>query len=77
MANEYEEIDVATDPVEDPGYVDEEIDTLPKEDEDPEEKPFAFSEDESNLVPIFQEHPIGEKALKDLVQQCHDEFKTS
>jgi hypothetical protein len=77
MATEYEEINVATDTVEDPGYVDEEIDALPKEEEDSEDTPFSFSEDESNLVPIFQEHPIGEKALKDLVQQCHDEFKTS
>ncbi len=50
MENEYEEIDVATDPVEDPGYVDEEKDELVPEEEDIVDKAFSFSEDESNLV---------------------------
>jgi hypothetical protein len=41
------------------------------------EKPFVFDENSPNLVKDFQAHPVGEKALKKLVQQVHDEFMAS
>jgi hypothetical protein len=70
-------IDVKEDPYEDPGYIDAELEGLLPTEEDKEPVAFSFNEDDENLVPVFESHPDGQKALKDIVQSCHDEFKTS
>ena len=69
-----ESFEVKPDPKEDLGYVDEEFPQI--EEEKPPET-FTWDENEPNLVPIFEAHPVGQDALKKLVQSCYDEFKTS
>ncbi len=72
------QIEVEDEPQEPLGYVDTELENQISEPEvDPAETPFVFDEDASNLVPVFESHPDGVKALKKLVEQCHEEFKTS
>lgn len=80
MADPYtdvEEIEVTPEKEEDPGFIDADIEAQLPGPEEKAEDPFTFDEDLPNLVPVFEAHPEGNKALKKLVQQCHDEFKTS
>jgi hypothetical protein len=80
MADVYtdtEEFEVNPEKEEDPGFIDADAETDIPSPEDKEEIPFTFDEDLPNLVPVFEAHPEGAKALKKLVEQCHEEFKTS
>lgn len=40
----------------------------------PSEEPFAYEEDELNLVAVFKEHPEGRAALKRLSEKCITDF---
>jgi len=64
-------IEVLQDPEEDPGYEDTERESpLQKE----EEKELVIDEDSPNLVPELEATDEGQKFLKRLVQDVHDEF---
>jgi hypothetical protein len=64
-------IEVLQEPEEDPGYEDMEQESpLQKE----EEKELVIDEDSPNLVPELEATDEGQKFLKRLVQEIHDEF---
>jgi hypothetical protein len=65
------DIEVPREPVEDPGYLDSELEN---QIQPPEEKPLVINPDSPNLVPDLQESDEGAEFLKKLVQDVHDEF---
>lgn len=65
------DIEVPQEPVEDPGYIDSELEN---QIEPPEEAPLVIDQDSPNLVPELEATDEGSKFLKTLVQECHDEF---
>ena len=40
----------------------------------PAEEPFAYAEDELNLVKVFKTHPEGKQALKRISEKCRTDF---
>lgn len=66
------DIEVPPEPIEDPGYLDAELEN---QIQPPEEKPLVINQDSPNLVPELEATDEGKKFLKTLVQEVHDEFK--
>lgn len=65
------DIDVPPEPVEDPGYVDSELENQIKPDEPAK---LTIDENSPNLVPELEKDEEGAKFLKKLVMEIHDEF---
>jgi len=76
MAYETTDIEIEEEPTEPSPYHDTELDNQLLQGEEGE-KPFVWDENSPNLIKDFNAHPEGVKALKKLVQQCHDEFQAS
>lgn len=76
MAYSTTDVNVESDPTEPLPFEDTTLENQVDQ-PNPEEVPFSFDENSPNLVKDFQGHPEGEKALKKIVQQVHDEFMCS
>jgi hypothetical protein len=64
-------IEVPDEPHEDPGYQDAELE---QQVEPEEEDDLVIDQESSNLVPDLEATTEGQKFLKGLVQDIHDEF---
>lgn len=65
-------IEVFEDPQQDPGYEDTELDAQPQMPD--EEKPLVVDPDSKNLIVDLERTDEGQKFLKTLVNDIHDEF---
>jgi hypothetical protein len=65
------DIEVPQEPVEDPGYIDAELEN---QIQPAEPKALVINQDSSNLVPELEADEEGAKFLKKLVMEIHDEF---
>ncbi len=65
------DIEVPQEPIEDPGFIDAELEN---QIQPPEEKALVIDENSLNLVPELEASDEGAKFLKKLVMEVHDEF---